>query len=109
MRQNGAPTHNVIMMKQVNTCIGPGWANYTNYELMVHEASHALGLVNRLSFSNPWEYYARDHSTIQDSVMNYDAGIPENRLPDGTIREEKDCAPHPFDIMAIYALYQGVD
>ena len=41
--------------------------------------------------------------------MNYDEEIPENRLPDGTIREEKDCAPHPFDIMAIYALYQGVD
>ena len=76
---------------------------------MVHEASHALGLANRLSFSNDWELYARDHSTIQDSVMNYDAEIPENRLPDGTIREEKDCAPHPFDIMAIYALYQGVE
>ena len=23
--------------------------------------------------------------------------------------EEPDCAPHPFDIMAIYALYQGVN
>ena len=23
--------------------------------------------------------------------------------------DEMDCAPHPFDIMAIYAIYQGVD
>ena len=76
---------------------------------MVHEAGHALGLMNRVPFTNRWEYYARDHSTIQDSVMNYDKNIPDNHLPDGTVQEEKDCAPHPFDIMAIYALYQGVD
>ena len=29
-----------------------------------------------------------------DSVMNYRFGEP-------------DCSPHPFDIMAIYALYQN--
>ncbi len=27
--------------------------------------------------------------------MNYGEEILENQLPDGTIREEKDCAPHP--------------
>ena len=41
--------------------------------------------------------------------MNYDEQIPKNLLTDDTIRQERDCAPHPFDIMAIYALYQGVD
>ena len=92
-----------------NTCIGPEWADYTNYELMVHEAGHALGIMRRVPWANDWERYARDHSTILDSVMNYDEEVPENRLPDGTIRQEKNCAPHPFDIMAIYALYQGVD
>ncbi len=92
-----------------NTCIGAPWHDFTNYELMVHEAGHALGLASRLSWINPWEFYARDHSTIQDSVMNYDELIPDNKLTDGTYRDEMDCAPHPFDIMAIYALYQGVN
>ena len=90
-----------------NTCIGNG--DYTNYELMVHEAGHALGLSNRLSWSNDWELYARDHSTIQDSVMNYDDDVIDNQMTDGTIRYEKDCSPHPFDILGIYALYQGVE
>ncbi len=76
---------------------------------MVHETGHALGLMRRVPFNNDWERYARDHSTIPDSVMNYDDEIRENQLLDGTIRQEKDCAPHPFDIMAIYALYQGAD
>ncbi len=33
--------------------------------------------------------------------MNYDGEVP----PSGTL-DEPDCAPHPFDIMAIYAMYQ---
>ena len=41
--------------------------------------------------------------------MNYDEFIVANMLPSGRVREEENCAPHPFDIMAIYALYQGVD
>ena len=41
--------------------------------------------------------------------MNYDEFIVANMLPSGRVREEENCAPHPFDTMAIHALYQGVD
>ena len=43
--------------------------------------------------------YEASHSTVADSVMNYDGRV-------GTY--EPDCSPHPLDIMAIYALYQTV-
>ena len=29
--------------------------------------------------------------------------------PVRTLRSEPDCYPHPFDIMALYAIYQTVD
>ena len=34
--------------------------------------------------------------------MNYDRRI-------ASISDEPDCSPHPFDILAIWALYQTVD
>ena len=36
------------------------------------------------------------------AVMNYDAKI-------SGVSNEHDCSPHPFDILAIWALYQTVD
>ena len=33
--------------------------------------------------------------------MNYDAEVPE-------ISSEPDCYPHPFDIMAVWSIYQMV-
>ena len=41
------------------------------------------------------------HSYIPDSVMNYNHNIDQ-------ITDEPDCSPHPFDIMALEALYQTV-
>ena len=41
------------------------------------------------------------HALIPDSVMNYDHDI--DQIPD-----EPECSPHPFDIMALEALYQTV-
>ena len=47
----------------------------------MHEAGHALGLMNRVSFVSDWEYYIREHSTIQDSVINYDDSVPTDWAP----------------------------
>ena len=55
------------------------------YTSFLHEAGHALGIGGAQS--------GGPHSTISDSVMNYQFSEP-------------DCAPKPFDVMAIYALYQ---
>ena len=38
------------------------------------------------------------HPTISDSVMKYD--------DQARTETEPDCSPHPFDIMAMNALYQ---
>ena len=64
---------------------------------MVHESGHALGLSN-FSWRNPIGTSVA-HPSIPDSVMNYDSEVPQ-------ISNEPDCSPHPFDIMAIEALYQ---
>ncbi len=68
-----------------NTCPNtPTKYNYP-YSSLVHESGHALGL---------------DHPEIPDFIMNHNGIVGVN---------EPDCSPHPFDIMAIYALYQTVD
>ena len=77
-----------------------------NYTLMAHEVGHALGLSNSAA---PLDYltltsaeaYVISHPTIHDSVLNYDRNVREQF-------EEPDCSPYPFDVMAIYALYQNV-
>ena len=76
----------------------PGETNSTefrNYDLMVHESGHALGLSNFTR--NLLALQTASHPTIPNAVMNYDSE---------TEVYEPDCSPHPFDIMAIYALYQ---
>ena len=86
------------------------------YETMLHESGHALGLSAFTVQSVPFgsrSVYVGSHPTIPDTVMNYDyestflydSSRPENEM---WIRPEPepDCSPHPFDIMAIYALYQ---
>ena len=86
------------------------------YETMVHESGHALGLSGFSLLSvilGERERYVGSHSTIPDSVMNYDyesiflydPSRPENER---WIRREPDCSPHPFDIMVIHSLYQTV-
>ena len=80
-----------------NKCTG----NSAAYELVLHEAGHALGLsgfsIYELDKGND---YRMAHPTIPDSVLNYD-----NKLS----ITEPDCSPYPFDIMAIHALYQSVN
>ena len=99
-----------------NTCLESGTPDtddsdprepFYPYALAVHEAGHALGLsgFNRnLVFK---QGYAFAHPTIPESVLNYDReseGRP-HWVPSTYL--EPDCSPHPFDVMAIYALYQS--
>ena len=65
-----------------NTC--PNFNNnyHRPYSSIVHEAGHALGL------GHP------DGDKVQAATMSYYIDLPQ-------------CAPHPLDVMAIYALYQS--
>ena len=84
-----------------NTCkVGSTDTDFQNYELMVHEAGHALGL-SEYDPPSSWWSNEPSHPTIPDTVMNY--RVHETRNSD-----EPDCAPHPFDMMAIEALYQTI-
>ena len=78
--------------------------DFSNYRLMVHEAGHALGLSGYLPLLS-WLSPIPAHPTIPDSVMNYNSDVWH---PVGSGYSEPDCSPHPFDIMAIEALYQAV-
>lgn len=55
--------------------------------------------------------YPVAHPTIPESAVNYDG---EAKRRAGWIMSnysnyvEPDCSPHPFDVLAIYALYQNV-
>ncbi len=70
------------------------------YKFMVHDSGHALGWsgFSSAGLLTPQGSYEMSHPTIDDSVMNYWKYTAI----------EPDCSPHPFDIMAIYALYRAV-
>ena len=82
------------------------------YAIAVHEAGHALGL-SKFDYSNfvttlGNPSYDVAHSTIPDSVLNYDKYVHDYFPEVSDIFTEPDCSPHPFDLLAIYALYQNV-
>ena len=60
------------------------------YRTALHEGGHALG-TSGFDPLRGWLYISA-HPNISDSVMNYET--------------EPDCSPQPFDMLAIYALYQ---
>ena len=89
-----------------NTCrIETQDNDFYNYELMVHEAGHALGLSGYEPLLS-WVSHKPAHPSIPDSVMNYNSKVSRAIVPQDF--GEPDCSPHPFDIMAIEALYQTV-
>ncbi len=60
------------------------------YETLVHEAGHALGVGGGTSGIDQAQY----HSHVTDSAMSYRGSTPK-------------CSPTPFDILALFAIYQG--
>ena len=74
---------------------------YFAYATALHEAGHALGLSNIDPDNIFAPQYRAAHPTITDSVMNHDGEVGESTF------SEPDCSPYPFDLMAIYALYQA--
>ena len=54
--------------------------------------------------------YRMSHPTIADSVLNYDhkarRDYSVNSKEWNRVTNEPGCSPHPFDVMALYALYQ---
>ena len=75
--QTGAP-------KQIhfNKCPGTSVLYHKPYSSIVHEAGHAIGL------GHP------DEDQVKAAIMSYYTELPQ-------------CAPHPLDVMSIYALYQS--
>ena len=63
------------------------------YSTVVHEGGHALGIAGTDNSGGDGQEI--HHAQIEDSVM---------REKEFTI-----CSPTPFDVMAIYALYQTID
>ncbi len=66
--------------------------DWLRYKSLVHEAGHALGI----GYGTDGMGQDRHHPQIEDALMSYST-------PD-----DYDCSPHPFDIMAIFALYQTI-
>ena len=60
----------------------------TAYGTVLHEVGHVYGIGRMFGASED----DPDHPTIGGATTNYIS--------------EADCSPHPFDIMAMYALYQ---
>ena len=65
------------------------------YSAFLHEVGHALGIGGGDAMKNGAKWDSRGHpnNVITDSVM-------------GVYRRDL-CSPTPFDVMAIYALYQS--
>ena len=84
---------------------------YEGHRLVLHETLHAFGLTgfrpnDLIDFKKL--LYEETHAVIPDSVLNYDRNI-HGAYPEVTATYmEPDCAPHPFDVMALFALYQNV-
>ena len=74
-----------------NTCEGVA----PQYGAVVHEAGHALGISDGITGGHLHDGQGQYHSHIMDSLMSYSSNDAFN------------CSPNPFDIMAMYALYQS--
>ena len=125
--KTGAATTIAPDSTQFNDCIWPHGTrvgDFSKYawELVVHEAGHALGMsgasversaldavldvagISAISdivaaIAGPDLDYATSHPTIASSALNYDGRV-------AGASGEPDCFPHPLDVLAVNALYQ---
>ena len=74
-------------------CSGADNPSPSLYATVVHEGGHALGISGTTRSGGTGDQY--HHSQVEDSVMK--------------TRGINPCTPTPFDVMALYALYQTVD
>ncbi len=89
-----------------NSCLDESMDMYENYTILVHEAGHVLGIGGGGEVPADWdERYVKHHSTIGESVMSY-KGRNLRTTGDLTLTSIRACAPYPFDVMVVYALYQ---
>ena len=93
-----------------NKC--PTSIDYRAQAVLVHEAGHALG-IKRLNAKDADSDYARGHpfnlspnstDTVMSNILAHEVRNQSNTLLSVEIGPR--CFPHPFDILAIYALYQ---
>ena len=91
----------------LNTCTGRRGDG--TYYYLIHEAGHALGIRDGEGHDD-WQGSVNQHPTIRGSVMNYENRNLKKRGRGPALRlpSEPDCSPHPFDVMAIFALYQTI-
>ena len=92
----GGDVHVDIDEVLFNTCPS---SNHDTYETLVHEAGHALG-IRSVAFENGGgsEPHPYPRESELDPVADYTAMTPGHNIR---------CAPHPLDILAVYALYQS--
>ncbi len=77
------------------------------YEVLVHEAGHLLGIRDARSAALGWDGdIVLHHPSIYESVMSYEREALRTGVADSKFPDDPDCAPHPLDVLAIYALYQ---
>ena len=65
-----------------------------------------MGIRDVRSLTSGWDDNLWHHPSVYESVMSYEGialrtGVADSKLPD-----DPDCAPHPMDLLAIYAMYQ---
>lgn len=91
IRRSQFQTENPLLLPgadaRFNICASAADGDSTAYKSFVHEVGHALGIGGSGA-----EKGGHSFSDLS-SVVNY-------------FFDEPDCAPHPGDIMALYALYQ---
>lgn len=73
-------------------CAEAGNTGLDSYPTLLHEVGHAPGI----GYGDDGMSPDRHHPKIRESVLSY---ISERGY---------NCSPHPFDVMAIFALYQRV-
>ena len=78
------------------------------YFVLVHESGHALGIRDGSIDDTIWTDVVIHHPSIGGSVMSYKmTNLKQAGQGTHILADEPNCSPHPFDIMAIYALYQS--